>query len=303
MGFYIHSCKKMKYKGEYEPSELLCPTGLDWHSFKTSVIYLNKNKFTPLNPFLVKEFQKNLDLEIETKKELQRIIEKEKEEIIDKMSSQNNHSINQSTLTSNSNNSMNKDSKQPDDNLMIKNNHTDIQRDKDTVKIDDDNIKEKFETQISMEISPLEKMKNPILQKFAPNFYYCSPCTASSLPQEECSAEFHRLRTMHSSVASSIFENFSRGKKTEKINENENTQQNGKNNKDNKDKNNAVTKQKMAEREELRRVPLDFGGGKRTFLEDFFFSILSCFCDILYYVILFTLLSSIDKHSVCSRRP
>jgi len=25
LGFYIHNCQKMKYKGEYSPSELLCP--------------------------------------------------------------------------------------------------------------------------------------------------------------------------------------------------------------------------------------------------------------------------------------
>ena len=268
MGFYIHSCKKMKYKGEYEPSELLCPTALDWHSFKTSIIYLNKNKFTPLNPFIVKEFQKNLNLEIETKKELQKMVEKdkdkEKEKEKEEMESENNYCINQSTLTSNNGNSMNENSNKPDNNLIIKNNHTDIQCDKETVKIDGNIEEENYETQISNEISPLEKMKNPMLQKFAPNFYYCSPCTTSSLPQEECSVEFHRLRTMHSYVASSVFESFSRGKKTEKSNENESTQQNGKNN---KDKNNAVMKQKIAEREELRRVPLDFGGGKRTFFE------------------------------------
>lgn len=25
MGYYIHSCSKMRYKGDYKPSELLCP--------------------------------------------------------------------------------------------------------------------------------------------------------------------------------------------------------------------------------------------------------------------------------------
>ena len=264
----------MKYKGEYEPSELLCPTALDWHSFKSSIVLLDKNKFTPLNPFVVKEFQKNLDIEIETKKELQRTLEKEKEEMIDKTKSENNNCINQSTLTSNNGNSLNKDSnKYTDNDLITKNNHNDFQRDKETVKIDE-SITENSETQISIEVCPLEKMKNPMLQKFAPNFYYCSPCTTSSLPQEECSVEFHRLRTMHSYVASSVFENFSRGKKTEKINENENTQQNGKNKKDN----NALTKQKIAEREELRRVPLDFGGGKRSIFRRF----------LLFYLLLFS---------------
>lgn len=31
MGFYIHSCIKMRYKGKYSPSYLLDPESLDWH--------------------------------------------------------------------------------------------------------------------------------------------------------------------------------------------------------------------------------------------------------------------------------
>jgi hypothetical protein len=30
LGFYIHSCPKMKYKGDYEPSDLLCPETYEW---------------------------------------------------------------------------------------------------------------------------------------------------------------------------------------------------------------------------------------------------------------------------------
>jgi hypothetical protein len=30
MGFYIHTCPKMKYKAEYQPSELLCPQARVW---------------------------------------------------------------------------------------------------------------------------------------------------------------------------------------------------------------------------------------------------------------------------------
>ncbi|KAI8344486.1 arginine-tRNA-protein transferase [Chlamydoabsidia padenii] len=33
MGFYIHSCTKMKYKAKYHPSELLDPESYDWYSF------------------------------------------------------------------------------------------------------------------------------------------------------------------------------------------------------------------------------------------------------------------------------
>jgi arginine-tRNA-protein transferase len=31
MGYYIHSCKKMKYKGTFRPSELLCPERFTWY--------------------------------------------------------------------------------------------------------------------------------------------------------------------------------------------------------------------------------------------------------------------------------
>jgi len=30
MGFYVHSCQKMKYKGQYKPSDLLCPENFEW---------------------------------------------------------------------------------------------------------------------------------------------------------------------------------------------------------------------------------------------------------------------------------
>jgi arginine-tRNA-protein transferase len=30
MGFYVPTCKKMVYKGEYRPSELLCPLTFNW---------------------------------------------------------------------------------------------------------------------------------------------------------------------------------------------------------------------------------------------------------------------------------
>ncbi|KAI8086376.1 arginine-tRNA-protein transferase-like protein 1 [Halteromyces radiatus] len=33
MGFYIHSCEKMKYKAKYHPSDLLDPETYDWYSF------------------------------------------------------------------------------------------------------------------------------------------------------------------------------------------------------------------------------------------------------------------------------
>lgn len=38
MGFYIHSCPKMRYKGKLQPSFLLCPEVYTWHP-------LNDGKF------------------------------------------------------------------------------------------------------------------------------------------------------------------------------------------------------------------------------------------------------------------
>mmetsp|Transcript_20867 Transcript_20867/g.45222 ORF Transcript_20867/g.45222 Transcript_20867/m.45222 type:complete len:960 (+) Transcript_20867:86-2965(+) len=34
LGYYIHSCRKMSYKAEYKPSELLCPMNLKWVDFE-----------------------------------------------------------------------------------------------------------------------------------------------------------------------------------------------------------------------------------------------------------------------------
>lgn len=34
LGYYIHSCRKMSYKAEYKPSELLCPVNLKWVDFE-----------------------------------------------------------------------------------------------------------------------------------------------------------------------------------------------------------------------------------------------------------------------------
>ena len=34
MGFYIHSCHKMRYKADYQPSDLLCPERLTWVPFQ-----------------------------------------------------------------------------------------------------------------------------------------------------------------------------------------------------------------------------------------------------------------------------
>lgn len=53
MGFYIHSCPKMNYKGDYSPSELLCPTSVNWFPLLNCKALLDAHKFTPFDPDLV----------------------------------------------------------------------------------------------------------------------------------------------------------------------------------------------------------------------------------------------------------
>jgi len=46
LGFYIHSCQKMKYKAEYRPSELLCPQSYSWVDLNKCVPLLNASKYS-----------------------------------------------------------------------------------------------------------------------------------------------------------------------------------------------------------------------------------------------------------------
>jgi hypothetical protein len=45
MGFYIHSCPKMRYKGQYAPSFLLCPAAYSWHPIEKCRELLDKEKY------------------------------------------------------------------------------------------------------------------------------------------------------------------------------------------------------------------------------------------------------------------
>jgi len=45
MGFYIHSCVKMRYKGDYSPSYLADPEEFTWHPLKTCVPMLNRYRY------------------------------------------------------------------------------------------------------------------------------------------------------------------------------------------------------------------------------------------------------------------
>lgn len=46
MGFYIHSCPKMRYKGHYTPSYLLCPAAYSWHPIEKCRELLDKEKYS-----------------------------------------------------------------------------------------------------------------------------------------------------------------------------------------------------------------------------------------------------------------
>ena len=45
MGFYIHSCVKMRYKGEYAPSYLLDPEEYTWHPLEECTPLLDKYRY------------------------------------------------------------------------------------------------------------------------------------------------------------------------------------------------------------------------------------------------------------------
>ncbi|XP_071512231.1 arginyl-tRNA--protein transferase 1 isoform X8 [Panulirus ornatus] len=49
MGFYIHSCPKMRYKGKYTPSFLLCPETYVWVPIEDCVPKLEESKYSRLN--------------------------------------------------------------------------------------------------------------------------------------------------------------------------------------------------------------------------------------------------------------
>ncbi|XP_062988827.1 arginyl-tRNA--protein transferase 1 isoform X1 [Elgaria multicarinata webbii] len=49
MGFYIHSCPKMRYKGQYRPSELLCPETYAWVPIEQCLPSLEHSKYSRFN--------------------------------------------------------------------------------------------------------------------------------------------------------------------------------------------------------------------------------------------------------------
>ncbi|TPX44403.1 hypothetical protein SeLEV6574_g04528 [Synchytrium endobioticum] len=52
MGFYIHTCPKMNYKGSYKPSDLLCPELFVWVPLSRCIPELGKTKYVKLSDLL-----------------------------------------------------------------------------------------------------------------------------------------------------------------------------------------------------------------------------------------------------------
>ena len=50
LGFYIHTCVKMRYKGRYSPSFLLCPQTYSWQPIEASKVLLEKSSYSRLDP-------------------------------------------------------------------------------------------------------------------------------------------------------------------------------------------------------------------------------------------------------------
>ncbi|XP_061545420.1 arginyl-tRNA--protein transferase 1 isoform X3 [Phycodurus eques] len=50
LGFYIHSCPKMRYKGQYRPSDLLCPETYVWITIEQCLPHLQNSRYARFNP-------------------------------------------------------------------------------------------------------------------------------------------------------------------------------------------------------------------------------------------------------------
>lgn len=53
LGYYIHSCSKMRYKAAYRPSELLCPLRYEWVPYDIAKPLLDRKKYVVLSDFTI----------------------------------------------------------------------------------------------------------------------------------------------------------------------------------------------------------------------------------------------------------
>ncbi|KAK8926463.1 Arginyl-tRNA--protein transferase 1 [Platanthera zijinensis] len=59
LGFYIHSCNKMRYKAAYRPSELLCPLRYEWVPFDIARPLLDKKSYVVLSDIATRPFNRS----------------------------------------------------------------------------------------------------------------------------------------------------------------------------------------------------------------------------------------------------
>jgi len=62
LGFYIHSCPKMTYKGQYTPSYLCCPETYTWHLPSECAPKLDASKYSRFAPPTVDDEDKLDDI-------------------------------------------------------------------------------------------------------------------------------------------------------------------------------------------------------------------------------------------------
>lgn len=59
LGYYIHSCNKMRYKAAYRPSELLCPLRYEWVSFDIARPLLDKKPYVVLSDIATRPYNRS----------------------------------------------------------------------------------------------------------------------------------------------------------------------------------------------------------------------------------------------------
>ncbi|KAH7301900.1 hypothetical protein KP509_23G047800 [Ceratopteris richardii] len=61
LGYYIHTCPKMRYKGAYQPSELLCPIKYQWVPLEKAEPFLDRHALVDLSNCMDTDTRPSLD--------------------------------------------------------------------------------------------------------------------------------------------------------------------------------------------------------------------------------------------------
>ncbi|PRP81008.1 hypothetical protein PROFUN_11160 [Planoprotostelium fungivorum] len=101
MGYYIQTCPKMKYKGQYKPSELLCPYSLTWQPLSQVVQLIEREphaKLSDVPDFVmdeseIEETKKNVTLLLSGRPVRYKDITKAGKQVLDKILPQIIHRV------------------------------------------------------------------------------------------------------------------------------------------------------------------------------------------------------------------